>query len=423
MWRLPAWLACAHCHDRPCIQTLTVISFELEYSTACREQGPELSALAKGPFATKRRASFYSLVCSNRAAAKLAHGLSVTRVPAFVVFQAGVPLATLVGEAADVSSLTAALERAVSNDAARAWAAQERERTTAAASAAKLLAGNKFAEAVVQFTRALDAGTCGNRMRAELSLGRARASFKAAATSAEADDDFRAAERDANMVIALVPDDALAMYALELRARVRQATGKLDAAEADCREIIDSKVRRFTAATVLRDATHARGVLQHKRHAMPMSVGAIQTCRGPCSFPSHSRVNLQVADAKTIQATNELLLLLCPPAPAPAPVVGSLWKAASKVVTTAAAVAAAAAPAALEAKQPTPKSPEDAPPPDTSDAAAAAAKLEQQRADEQELEKAHAFWESWSEAKGKPEPKYWTAEQVWLWCVPRCSRA
>ncbi len=251
-------------------QTLTVISFELEYCSACREQGPELSALATGPFVTKRRASFYSLVCSDSAAAKLAHALSVTRVPAFVVFQAGVPLATLVGDAADVSSLTAALERAVSNEAAKACAAQERERTTAAALAAKLLAGNKCADAVVQFTKALDAGTCGNLTRAELSLGRARASFKAAATSEAADDDFRVAERDANMVIALAPEHVLAMCALELRARVRHATGKLDAAEADCREVLDSKVRC---------AQQQRCYTVHGMRALLRSMTGVQPCQ------------------------------------------------------------------------------------------------------------------------------------------------
>ena len=230
-------------------QTLTVISCELEYSSTCREQQEELSALKTGPFATKQGAKFYSLMCSDTAAAKLAHGLSVSRVPAFIIFQSGAPLATLVGDAADVPSLTAALERAVSNDMKKACAAQESERNAAAASAEKLMAAKKFADAVVQYTRALDAGTCGNRKRAELSLGRARASFEAAATSAEADDDYRAAERDANMAMALAPGDALTMSAQLLRARVRQATGKLAAAEADCREVLaSSDVRPFCSS-------------------------------------------------------------------------------------------------------------------------------------------------------------------------------
>jgi thioredoxin-like negative regulator of GroEL len=255
-------------------QTLTVISFELEFSSACREQGPELSELATGPLVTKRRTRFFSLVCSDRAAAKLAHALSVTRVPAFVIFQDGVPLATLVGDAADGASLKAALERAVSKDAARAARAEESKRNAAAASADRLLAGNKFAEAVVQYTRALDAGTCGNRRRAELSLDRARASFKAAATSEAADEDFRASERDANMVIALAPEHALAMRALELRARVRHATGKLDAAVADCREVIESKVRAGGPA-----ASFIVVLCRAYRHATRVLCGQLGTFR------------------------------------------------------------------------------------------------------------------------------------------------
>ena len=128
--------------------------------------------------------------------------------------------------------------------------------------------------------------------------------------------------------------------------------------------------------------------------------------------------NLQVADKLTRTAANELLLRLCPTQPALAPAAGARWKTAGMVVTTAAAVAAA--PAAPEAKTPKLKSVADAaPPPDAADAAAAAAIAEKQKADDLDLEQARAFWKSWTDAKGDPEPKYWTPEQVWMWCVRR----
>jgi hypothetical protein len=142
----------------------------------------------------------------------------------------------------------------------------------------------------------------------------------------------------------------------------------------------------------------------------------------PCARARKSTSLPQVADDKTRKAANELLLLLCPPAPAPA--AGAKWKAAAKVVTSVAVVAAAvpAATAVQEAKQPKPKRPvADAPPPDAPDPAAEAAnKLAQRQArDKQELEKARKFWQDWKAAKGEPEPNYWSPDEIRLWCVGR----
>jgi hypothetical protein len=229
-------------------QSLTVVSFELEHVAQDEDEVKELSALAK-KYAKQR---FRSLLCSDSAAAKLAQRLSVTRVPAFVIFQSGAPLFTLVGNAADAAALAAALERAVSKDTVSEYAKQEKLREAAAKAATKLLDGGKATEAVAQFTAALEAGTCGNRRRAELTLGRARASLKAAVTSAPADDDaaasasakkdFDSAERDASTVMALQPNDAIEATAQLLRAQVRQALGKLAAATSDCQDVVASKV-------------------------------------------------------------------------------------------------------------------------------------------------------------------------------------